>query len=231
MVDSSAADSDDEFYNPVYTLGCEYKISRVGYYCMTIRLGPYHIRSSPSWIIGYPGKTHAKSSVAYGPGLVVAHPRQTNEFIIEARDNLGNACSSRPYDINVKLNDFVIGVVGPAIIVGATCESSQEDIQSTGYASWIGGAIPNKDELGQPNSTYTVKYQIMDGNKSCCFPFVVSLFWGSFFVAFAFLFFRRSLFHRAKKTNVFFSLFLFYNYIHYRLQSNKDDICSNFCKT
>lgn len=100
----------------VHSFVCEYKISRVGYYCMFVRLGKYHIRGSPFFDLqGKPGATHAKSSVAYGPGLVVAHPHQLNTFTIEGRDRLGNARSDSE---NPDGDDFIVGTMGPAIVEG-----------------------------------------------------------------------------------------------------------------
>ena len=85
-----------------YVFECNYQISRVGYYCLFVQLGKHHIRGSPFFDLkGMPGGTHAKSSVAYGPGLVCAHPNTTNTFTIESRDRLDNATktSDRPVSI------------------------------------------------------------------------------------------------------------------------------------
>ena len=104
--------------NEAHSFVCEYKISRVGYYCMFVRLGKYHIRGSPFFDLqGKPGATHAKSSVAYGPGLVVAHPHQLNTFTIEGRDRLGNARSDSE-NPDGTMDDFIVGTMGPAIVEG-----------------------------------------------------------------------------------------------------------------
>ena len=71
------------FLKTEYVFECNYQISRVGYYCLFVQLGKHHIRGSPFFDLkGMPGGTHAKSSVAYGPGLVCAHPNTTNTFTI-----------------------------------------------------------------------------------------------------------------------------------------------------
>jgi hypothetical protein len=138
-----------------YTFECKYTLSRVGYYCIFVQLGKYHIRGSPFFDLqAKPGATHAKSSVAYGPGLVVAHPHQVNTFTIEGRDRLGNTRTD-PENPDGTSDEFIIGVIGPAIIEGGTIEMEMDD----GYTTWKNGAIDNK------NGTYTVNYRI-DAQKA-----------------------------------------------------------------
>ena len=126
-------ETDDGEVNPLSSLECEYTISRVGYYCLTVRLGKHHIRTSPGWVIGMPGRSHARSSVAYGPGLVVAHPHQVNTFTIESRDCLGNtragvvSVEEDEDETFIEKDDFVIGVIGPAMIEGGVIESQMDD--------------------------------------------------------------------------------------------------------
>ena len=148
-------ETDDGEVNPLSSLECEYTISRVGYYCLTVRLGKHHIRTSPGWVIGMPGRSHARSSVAYGPGLVVAHPHQVNTFTIESRDCLGNtragvvSVEEDEDETLIEKDDFVIGVIGPAMIEGGVIESQMDD-----YVSWRNGARDNRD------GTFTVTYRM-----------------------------------------------------------------------
>jgi hypothetical protein len=153
-------DDGDDYADNEWVFECNYTIARVGYYCLFVQLGRHHIRGSPFFdLTGMPGSTHAKSSVAYGPGLVVANPHTINSFTIEARDRLGNARGADAMANDDVKDQFIIGVVGPATIEMGKIEAKLDD-----YVSWRGGVIDNN------NGTYTVNYKVNNTQKALAHP-------------------------------------------------------------
>ena len=85
----------------------------------------------------------------------MAHPHQLNTFTIEGRDRLGNTRSDTSAKPDGTTDEFIVGIIGPAIVEGGTIEMEMDD----GYTSWRGGVIDNN------NGTYTVNYRV-DAQKA-----------------------------------------------------------------
>ena len=119
-----------------YHFQCKYTISRVGLYRVSIKLGNHHVYGSPYDLEGVPGAAYAKASVGYGRGLTQAHPYNMNEFVVEARDRLGNK-RTEGGDV------FFVEIDGPA----AVCIPELTQAQKSAVATLAGLFEPNQNVL------------------------------------------------------------------------------------
>lgn len=137
-------DSGDKTYH----FQCKYTISRVGLYRVSIKLGNHHVYGSPYDLEGIPGAAYAKASVGYGKGLTQAHPYKMNEFVIEARDRLGNKRAEGG-------DAYFVEIEGPAAI----CVPDLTQAQKSAVATLAELFEPNQNVLERTTNFLTTGFE------------------------------------------------------------------------